>query len=71
MQTKRKIAVVLIDRANYGRLKPVMLEMQKRPEIDLQVVCSGTMLLDRFGMAKNIVVADGFTIDEEVYTELE
>ncbi len=71
MKVKRKIAVVIVDRANYGRLKPVMLEMRKRPEIELQIICSGTMLLDRFGMAKNILIADGFKIDEEVYMELE
>lgn len=71
MQEKRKIAVVLIDRANYGRLKPVMLDMRSRPEIELQVVCSGTMLLDRFGKAKNIVESDGFEIAEEVFMELE
>lgn len=71
MQKKYKIAVVLIDRANYGRLKPVMMEMWKKPEIQLQVVCSGTMLLDRFGKAKEIVETDGFKINEEVYMELE
>ncbi len=71
LNRKRKIAVVLIDRANYGRLKPVMLEMLKRPGIELQVVCSGTMLLDRFGRTKRIVENDGFLIDEEVYMELE
>ena len=71
MPNKRKIAVVLIDRANYGRLKPVMREMQKRPEIEMQVVCSGTMMLERFGYASNLVEADGFRIDETVYMELE
>lgn len=71
MQKIRKIAVVLIDRANYGRLKPVLNEMKQRPEIDLQIVCSGTMLLDRFGKARKIVEDDGFRIDEEVYMELE
>jgi UDP-hydrolysing UDP-N-acetyl-D-glucosamine 2-epimerase len=71
MAKTRKIAVVLIDRANYGRLKPVMEEMAMRPEIELQVVLSGTMMLDRFGMAKNVVIKDGFKVDEEVYMELE
>lgn len=66
-----KIAVVLVDRANYGRLKPVMVEMRNRPEIQLQVVCAGTMLLDRFGKAKHVVADDGFPIDEEVYLEID
>jgi len=71
MATKIKIAVILIDRANYGRLKPVMQEMRDNPGIKLQVICAGTMLLDRFGTAKDVVIADGFEISEEVYMELE
>jgi len=69
--SKRKIAVVLVDRANYGRLKPVMEAMREIPQIELQVVCAGTMLLDRFGMARDLVIADGFRVDEEIYMELE
>ncbi|WP_135553128.1 UDP-N-acetylglucosamine 2-epimerase [Paenibacillus cymbidii] len=67
----RRVAVVLVDRANYGRLRPVMAELRRRPELRLQVVCAGTMLLERFGRAARIVRADGFGIDEEVYLELE
>ena len=69
-QTKR-IAVVLADRANYGRLRPVMLELRDHPLVDLQVVCAGTLLLDRFGEAVTIVRNDGFEIAESVFTELE
>ena len=71
MKAKRKITVIIVDRANYGRLKPVLLEMRQCPAIELQIICSGTMLLDRFGMAKNVILADGFKINEEVYMELE
>jgi len=70
-QRKLKIALVLVDRANYGRLKPVMEFMRERPEIDLRVVCAGTMLLDRFGLTRNIVERDGFEISGEVYLEVE
>lgn len=66
-----RIAVVLVDRANYGRLKPVMHELADRPGVDLQVVCAGTMLLDRFGRAVELVIADGFTVYDRVYLEVE
>ena len=69
--SKKKIAVVIVDRANYGRLKPVLSHLKANPEVDLQVVCAGTMLLDRFGRAENIVKADGFEVIERVYMELE
>jgi len=68
---KKKMAVVLVDRANYGRLRPVMLEMRHREEIELDVICAGTMLLDRFGKARDVVAKDGFAISGEVYMEVE
>lgn len=67
----KNIAVVLVDRANYGRMKPLMQELQDHPEVNLQVIATGTMLLERFGMAVDVVREDGFTIDEQVYIELE
>jgi UDP-hydrolysing UDP-N-acetyl-D-glucosamine 2-epimerase len=68
---KRKICVVLVDRANYGRMKPVMEAIKVHPYLAMQVVVAGTMVLERFGSAANIVVSDGFSIDGRVYMELE
>ena len=66
-----KISVVLVDRANYGRLKPVLEIMRDDSDIELNLVCTGTMLLDRFGRSVDLVKQDGFSIAEEVYIELE
>ncbi len=68
---RRKICVVLVDRANYGRLKPVMSAIAERPELELQVICSGTMVLERFQQPVDVVRQDGFRVDGEVYMELE
>src|ERR1700689_5062559 len=68
---RRKVCVVLVDRANYGRLKPVMQAIVERPELDLQVICSGTMVLERFQQPVDVVREDGFRVDGEVYMELE
>lgn len=68
---KRKICVVLVDRANYGRLWPVMNAIRSRPELELQVVCAGSMVLERFDQPSKIVEADGFPVDGRVYMELE
>jgi UDP-hydrolysing UDP-N-acetyl-D-glucosamine 2-epimerase len=67
----RKICVVLVDRANYGRLKPVMQAIADRPELELQIVAAGTMVLERFHQPVQVVRADGFHVDGEVYIELE
>lgn len=68
---KRKICVVLVDRANYGRLKPVMSAVSKRPELELQVLAAGTMVLERFQQPVNVVKKDGFPVNGEVFMELE
>ncbi len=68
---KRKICVVLVDRANYGRLKPVMYSISKRSELELQVLAAGTMVLERFQQPVNVVRSDGFPVNGEVFMELE
>jgi UDP-hydrolysing UDP-N-acetyl-D-glucosamine 2-epimerase len=68
---KRKVCVVLVDRANYGRLKPVLHEITERPELQLQLVAAGTMVLERFGHPVQNVKNDGFHVDGEIYIELE
>jgi UDP-hydrolysing UDP-N-acetyl-D-glucosamine 2-epimerase len=68
---RRRIAVVLTDRANYGRLWPVMKAVKEHPALELLTVCAGTMLLERFNQPERIVEADGFRVDGRVYMELE
>lgn len=68
---RRKICVVLVDRANYGRLKPVMRAIQQHPRLELQVVAGGTMVLERFDQPVRIVRQDGFPVDGEIFIELE
>jgi UDP-hydrolysing UDP-N-acetyl-D-glucosamine 2-epimerase len=67
----RKVCVVLVDRANYGRLKPVLGEIQRHAELELQVLAAGTMVLERFDQPVRLVREDGFPVDGEVYLELE
>ncbi|MBI2477398.1 MAG: UDP-N-acetylglucosamine 2-epimerase (hydrolyzing) [Planctomycetia bacterium] len=67
----RRVCVVLVDRANYGRLKPTMQAIQQHPDLQLQVLATGTMVLERFDLPVNVVREDGFSIDGEIYIELE
>ncbi len=48
-----------------------MTALQKHPQLELQVVAAGTMVLERFQQPVNVVRGDGFPIDGEVYMELE
>lgn len=67
----RRILALLVDRANYGRLKPVLLELERHSDIDLSIMVAGTMPLERFGEAERVVSQDGFRIDARIYMELE
>jgi UDP-hydrolysing UDP-N-acetyl-D-glucosamine 2-epimerase len=71
MKKPRRIAVVLVDRANYGRLKLVMKAIDEHPDLELTVVCSGTMVLDRFDRPVRVVEKDGFKVNAEIFIELE
>jgi UDP-hydrolysing UDP-N-acetyl-D-glucosamine 2-epimerase len=68
---RRKVCVVLVDRANYGRLKPVMQAIKDHPALELQIVAAGTMLLERFQQPVEVVRKDGFDVNGEIYIELE
>src|SRR6266480_434508 len=68
---RRKVCVVLVDRANYGRLKPVMKAIAAHPKLELQVLAAGTMVLERFDQPVRVVRSDGFPVDGEIYIELE
>ena len=39
MKKIKKICVLLVDRANYGRMYPVMSALNKDPDLELQVIC--------------------------------
>lgn len=68
---RRRVCVVLVDRANYGRLKPVMQAIAADPQLELQVLAAGTMVLERFDLPLEVVRRDGFPVDGEIYIELE
>lgn len=67
----RKILAILVDRANYGRMKPVLSCLQKDPDIELEILCTGTMLLPRFGKVVDIVEKDGFIVTSKIFMEVE
>ena len=70
-ESKRKVCAVLVDRANYGRMYPVMKALQSDACIELQTICAGTMLLERFGQAEKYVQEDGFQVDGRIFLEVE
>lgn len=67
----KRVLVLLVNRANWGRLKPVMHAIKEHPDLEMQVACAGTMLLERFKTVALEVRAEGFRVDAEFLCELE
>ncbi|MEL7596900.1 MAG: UDP-N-acetylglucosamine 2-epimerase [Clostridiaceae bacterium] len=67
---KRKIAVLTGTRADYGIYYSVLKEIQKNPDLELQLIVCGMHLCLEFGMTVNEIEKDGFTIAERIETIL-
>ena len=65
-KSKRKICVVVTARPSYSRIKSVLTSVKQHPDLTLQLVISGTALLDKFGKTIDIIKKDGFKIDEKI-----
>jgi len=59
---KRRVCIVLTTRGNYAKMKSTMRAVLNHPELELQVVVGGGILLPRYGDYVGIIEADGFRI---------
>lgn len=69
--TKRKICVVISARPSYSRIKSALNSIKNHPKLELQLVVSGSALLDKYGKVSNVIEKDGFKISKKVYNLLE
>lgn len=56
----RRIAMVIIDRANWGRLEPLATAL--RPVCDLHLICGGSTVLSRFKAPADDWAAQGYQV---------
>ena len=61
-----KICVSTSTRAEYGLLKPLMDNIKKDIDLELQILVTGAHLSPEFGLTYRIINEDGFTIDSKV-----
>lgn len=62
----RKISVVTTSRADYGILRPVMKCIDDDPELELEIIASGTHLSQAFGSTIKDIEDDGFSVAHRV-----
>lgn len=65
-----KVTTVIVDRANYGRLKPILEELNKDIDINSNVICCGTTLLKRFHQPVN-EISQLFNVSHRIFHEVE
>lgn len=66
MNAPRRICVVTGGRADYGLLQWVMHDIRAAPDLELQLIVTGSHLEERFGGTADRIEADGFRIDARV-----
>ena len=65
MNTKKKVSVVVASRANYGRCKTLLKEIDLHNYLELELIVCGSAILDRFGKTSEIIRNDGFKIHHQ------
>ena len=68
MKKRRKICVIINNRANYARIKSVLNHIKKNKNLKLQIILASSSILDRFSSITEIIKKDGFKIDYKLYT---
>jgi UDP-N-acetylglucosamine 2-epimerase (hydrolysing) len=61
MMKHRKVLVLTGTRADFGKLKPLMLELEKSSDITLDVFVTGMHMLSRYGSTHEEVQRSGFS----------
>ena len=57
---KRKICVVITARASYSRIKTLLIAIKAHPSLSLQLVITGSCMLEKYGGLSTLVQQDGF-----------
>lgn len=71
MNKKKSVCFVIVNRANYGRCRSVLLELKKDKAFDVKLVVTSSALLDRFGNVSKIIESDGFQIHGRLFNAIE
>ena len=66
MAKNRKIACMTATRADYPRVKAVLQEIVRRPNLELELIVTGMHLLKDFGYTAGEIEKDGFAIAAKV-----
>lgn len=63
---KKVISIMSATRAEYGLLKPIILQLNKNSEFDVRIVVTGMHLSPEYGLTYKEIVNDGLNIDKKI-----
>ena len=66
----KKICFVTATRAEYGQMAPIMHKIKGNEKFTLQILATGTHLVESFGYTYREIESDGLTIDEKVEIQM-
>jgi UDP-hydrolysing UDP-N-acetyl-D-glucosamine 2-epimerase len=67
----KNVCIVVASRANYGRVRSVIHAVNNHQDLNLQLIVSGSAVLDRFGNVSKIIQSEGIKIDKEFFHMVE
>ena len=66
----RTIVFVIVNRANYGRIRSLLLKLKKDKFFKIKIILASSTLLSNFGKIDKILEKDGFKVDYKVYNHI-
>ncbi len=71
MRKKRKIAVICSSRATYGYKRRIIGLINKMPGLELQLIVTGSHLMEKYGNSVKDIEADGYPINTRLAMTIE
>ena len=71
MKNKKKICVVINNRANYARIKSFLFLATKSKKIKLDIILGASSILERFGNVSKIIEKDKLKISSRLFSVIE
>ena len=71
MKKKINLCVVITARPSYARMKTALQAIKESEYLNLHIIATGSLLLDRYGNPVNVIKQDGFDVISELHTLFE
>ena len=71
LNKKRKVCVVINNRANYARIKYFLKAAKKGKKLNIEIILGASANLDKYGKLDKVIISDGYKITHRISTIVE